>query len=151
MALKETSAARPDGILLVIAYLLTLGAGFLIFGLILLVAALPQSLELARGDSLFLGGVAVLLLLAIACLLAGGWILVVARRLWRARPNSRSAAAVTAAVLAIMALLSIPTFFIAYGGGPFLLASVAGAVLVAALNAACYWYLTRPHVKGYFG
>jgi hypothetical protein len=151
MAVKETSAARPDGILLVIAYLLTLGAGFLIFGLISLVSALPQSLELARGDSLFVSGAVVLLLLTIACLLAGSWILVVARRLWRARPNSRPAAAVTTAVLAIMALLSIPTFFIAYSGGPFLLASAAGATMVVVLNAACYWYLTRPHVKGYFG
>ncbi len=151
MALKETSAARPDGILLVMAYLLTLGVGFLIGGLFLLVAALPQSLELARGDSLFVSGVVVLLLLAIACLLAGGWMVVVARRLWQARPNSRAAAAVASAVLAMMALLSIPTFFMAYDGGPFLLASVAGAALVAALSAACYWYLTRPHVKGYFG
>jgi hypothetical protein len=151
MTLKETSATRPDGTLLVIAYLLTLGAGFLLGGLTLLVTALPQSLQMAQGDSLFVGGAAVLLFLTIACLLFGGWLLVVARRLWSARPNSRPAAAVTLAVLAMMALLSIPTFFIAYDGGSFLLASVAGAALLAALSAACYWYLTRPHVKSYFG
>ncbi len=151
MAPKETSATRPDGILLVIAYLLTLGAGFLIGGLILLVNALPQSLQLARGGNLLLGGAAILLFLTAAGLLAGGWFLVVARRLWRARPNGRPAPAVTLAVLAMMALLSIPTFFMAYDGGSFLLATVGGAAVLAGISAACYWYLTRPHVKDYFG
>lgn len=141
------TAQKPDGILLVIAYLFTIGAAFLIGGVILLVTALPAQLQMARSDSLFLSGVAILLIMTLAALLAGGWLLLIARRLWRATPNSRATAALASAILAIMALLSIPTFFMAYGGGPFLTATVAAALLITIASAATYRYLTRPHIR----
>jgi hypothetical protein len=145
--LKETPA-RPDGILLVVAYLFTLGAGFLGGALFLMAAALPAASR-ALDDTLFRTSAAVLILLTIVFLLAGVWLLRVALRLWRAQPNNRPAAAVSSAALTIVSLLSIPTFFIAYDGGALLTATVALALLLAAASAASFWYLTRPHVRAY--
>lgn len=150
MVPDKTTAGKPEGILLVIAYLFTLGAGFLFGGLVLLVAALPAASR-ALGDTLFRAGAAVLLLLTVVFLLGGGWLLRVALRLWRERPNSRATAALAAALLTIVSLLSIPSFFIAYDGGALLAATVAIALLVAAASAASFRYLTRPHVRAYFG
>jgi hypothetical protein len=152
MAAREMRVDRPDGILLVIAFFLTLAGGFLAGGLVLLVAALPAELQMARGDSLFWPGVAVLLLLVVGFALAAGWLALASYRLWRGRPNSRAAAAVSAAVLAIASLLAIPAFFMAYSGGDSLLTTtVAGSLLLAAAGAATFWYLTRAHVRAYFG
>lgn len=149
MTPKDPISQRPDGILLVIAYLFTIGVAFLVGAILLLLTALPMQLQMARSDGLFLTGVAVLLVMIVAALLAGGWLLLVVSRLWRARPNSRASAALASAVLAIMALLSIPTFFMAYGGGPFLTATVAAALLIALASAASYHYLTRPHIRAH--
>jgi hypothetical protein len=152
MTAKEMRVDRPDGILLVIAFFLTLAGGFLAGGLVVLVAALPAELQMARGDSLFLPGVAVLLLLVLVLVAGGGWLALVSFRLWRGRPNSRAAAEVSAAALAIASLLAIPAFFMAYSRGePLLTTTVAGAAALAAAGAATFWYLGRPHVKAYFG
>jgi hypothetical protein len=152
MGAKEVRADRPDGILLVIAFFLTLAGGFLAGGLVLLVAALPAELQMARGDSLFLPGVTVLLLLVLGFVLAAGWLALTSYHLWRGRPNSRAAAAVSAAVLAIASLLAVPAFFIAYSSGESLLATtVAGSLLLAAAGGATFWYLTRAHVRAHFG
>lgn len=149
MTAQDPISQRPDSILLVIAYLFTIGVAFLVGAIFMLLTALPIQLQMARSDSLFLTGVAILLVMLVAGLLAGGWLLLVAIRLWRARPSSRASAALTSAVLAIMALLSIPTFFMAYGGGPFLTATVAAALLIAITSAASYRYLTRPHIRAH--
>jgi hypothetical protein len=152
MAAKQMGLERPDGVLLVIAFYVTLAVGFVFGGLVVLVAALPAELQMARSDGLFLPGVAVLLLLAVGLVLAGGWLALASYRLWRGQPNSRAAAAVSAAALSIASLLAIPAFFMAYRrGNQLLTTTVAGAAALAAAGAATFWYLGRPHVKAYFG
>jgi hypothetical protein len=150
MVSKELAVDRPDGVILVVAYFLTVGAGLLFAGGVLLFGGLPSVLDLARGDSLFLGGAAVIVLLALASLLAGGWLIYTGRRLWQARPASRAAAAFAAALLIIVSLLAVPSFFIAYDRGPFLFGTVAAALLNGLASAAAFWYLARPHVKQHY-
>jgi hypothetical protein len=152
MAAKQMGLERPDGVLLVIAFYVTLAVGFVIGGLVVLVAALPAELQMARGDSLFFPGVAVLLVMAVGLVLAGGWLVLVSLRLWRSRPNSRAAEAVSAAALTIASLLAIPAFFMAYSRGEQLLTTtVVTALVFAGAGGATFWYLTRPHVRAYFG
>lgn len=147
---KEISRVRPDGILLVIAYFVVLGVGLLLAGLFMLVAAVPQSLEMAQGDGFFFAGFAAIAIMTLALLVLGGLLLNVARNLWRAKPGARAQAVVLAAVIAVMALLSMPAFFFAYSGGTYLLAGLGTALVVGAGGAASLWYLARPHVKDFF-
>lgn len=152
MQADKRAQERPDGILLVIAYFVLLGVGFVLGGITLLVTAVPQAWQMARSDSFFFGGLATLLLMTVALLLLGGWLLFTARNLWRARAGGRATAVVLAALLTLMCLLAIPSFFFAFGNDRTeLLAGIGMALLVGLGSAASLWYLLRPSVKGYLG
>lgn len=151
MQAKEISSEKPDGVLLVIAYFVILGIGFVMGGVTLLVTAVPRSLEMVRGDSFFFGGFATLVMMTIACLVFGSWILLVTRSLWRVKPGGRATAVVLAALITVMSLLSIPSFFFAFGNDRTeLFAALGMALTVGAGSTAALWYLMRPQVKRFF-
>lgn len=148
----EVSKNRPDGVLLVIAYFAVLGIGFLLGGVMMLVTVVPGALAMARDDSFFLGGVGMVVVMTVAFLLFGGFILLVTRGLWQGRPGSRAKGVVLAALLSAMCVLSLPSFFFAFDSHPTQLWSMIGiAVAIGGASVLSLWYLMRPDVRATLG
>jgi hypothetical protein len=146
---KRNEQNRPDGLIFVIAYF-ALIAIIGVFGAFVLLVPLPHAIEMAQGDSLFMGGVAAIVITAIFSFFLGSAALWCIRGLWLGTENGRAQTIAFALILAFFALASIPALVNSLDSGSERDIPVGTAVGVIIASGLTVWYLLRPDVKAYF-
>lgn len=141
---------RPDGILLIAAYYLLLGAGFIIFALLLTTTALPATFDYASVNNYGNSGYAVLLILILLFLLIGAGMIVAVHNLWVETPSARAGIVLISAMLTASAGLSIPVLLLVLEAGMALYPPLASAIAITLASGFSLHYLTRAHIRQYF-
>ncbi|MCU0513960.1 MAG: hypothetical protein MUE40_15495 [Anaerolineae bacterium] len=145
---RKKSARRPspDNLLFVLVYfilMIVVGGGG---ALVLLATALPMALQMGVP-----GGAATIgLTIAFSGVLAGG-AAYCARGLWQRREAGRAAAVIYAALLLVLAVVSLPVLALSLdvNSADFLLPALA-AVLIGLASGVVLRYLIQPDVKDLF-
>lgn len=147
---KRNEQNRPDGLLFVIAYFALIAIIGVFGGVFVLLVPLPHAIEMAQGDSLFMGGVAAIVTTAIFSFFLGSATLWCIRGLWLGTENGRAQTIAFALILAFFALASLPALVNSLDSGFERDIPVGAAVGMMIASGLTVWYLLRPDVKAYF-
>ncbi len=149
--MKRNDFARPDGLLFIIAYFALIAIIGEFGGVFVLLVPLPHAIEMAQGDSFFMGGVAAIIITAVFSFFLGSAALWCIRGLWLGKESGRAQTIAFALVLAFFALASIPVLIESLDSGFERDVPVGTAISMVIASGLTVWYLLRPHVKAYFG